>query len=240
MDVAARLAVRSQVKTCTRCELGGHNVPFRGPTPAKIAIVGEAPGKTEETAGRPFVGDAGKLLDRWLTKVGIDPESVFVCNTVSCRPAKPDGGNRVPSSDEVQACRENLLDQLRLANPEFLLVLGATALATWMPYTMGQMHGRWFMLPVGQTYAMATYHPAAVLTRWTPYGNFTGGPRHSFTLETSNDMAWFARSAVRGLTPTFGSLCFLCGKEAEGWIRGGLPVCSDEYKKMLDTLSSTL
>jgi uracil-DNA glycosylase family 4 len=113
---------------CHRCDLGKtrtHAVVGRGSLQALIAIVGEGPGQHEDETGQPFVGKAGQLLEKILASVKIDSEKdVFICNIVKCRPP----GNRVPTTEEVAACKPYLLEQLRLVNPKIILLTGATAL----------------------------------------------------------------------------------------------------------------
>jgi len=97
--------------TCDRCELSQYRANIvlgRGNKNAKIAILGEAPGRDEDIAGKPFVGSCGRLMTRMLTELGITDDDYFVTNTVRCRPP----GNRAPKLCEIAACNEFLVQEL--------------------------------------------------------------------------------------------------------------------------------
>lgn len=155
-----RLEVREQVLCCESCELfnKGHGpVPFSGPTPAHVAVVGEAPGKTEDEKGQPFIGPAGSLLREYMTTAGIDPEMVFFANAASCW---PDG---TPTSDHVNACSRNLETQLELARPRWVLLVGGVALSTLRPdlkVTRARSH---VFCPPGRPRFLSTVHPSFAL-----------------------------------------------------------------------------
>lgn len=112
---------------CYRCDLGAtrtHAVVGRGNPQAPIMIIGEGPGQNEDETGLPFVGKAGQLLEKILEAVKLDSEQdVYICNVVKCRPP----GNRVPTPDEIAACKPYLLEQIRLVDPKIILLTGATA-----------------------------------------------------------------------------------------------------------------
>ncbi|MDF5713363.1 MAG: uracil-DNA glycosylase [Rhizonema sp. NSF051] len=112
---------------CHRCGLGDtrrNAVVERGNPKALIMIVGEGPGQNEDETGQPFVGKAGQLLDKILASVKLDTDrDVYICNTVKCRPPE----NRVPSTEEMAACKPYLLEQIRLVDPKIILLTGATA-----------------------------------------------------------------------------------------------------------------
>ena len=150
------------VATCTRCGLyrGAKNpVPGEGDPNADLMCVGEAPGATEDELGRPFVGQAGKLLTQILAAIGFAREAVYICNVLKHRPP----GNRNPLPDEVSACQPYLVRQVELIRPKVILALGTFAAQTLLDtkLSMGklreaihQYHG----IPL-----VATYHPAALL-----------------------------------------------------------------------------
>lgn len=154
----ARLELRDRLLDCTDCDLhkvGSGPIPFSGPTPTEWAIIGEAPGKTEDKRGEPFVGEAGALLRMHLEQVGLDISEAFICNTVSCFP------NAEPRPSEVIACRQNKLDQLALADPGYVLLLGRFAVGGFRPdlAQITKSHGRPFKQ--GGTVFLPTLHPAA-------------------------------------------------------------------------------
>jgi uracil-DNA glycosylase family 4 len=158
-----RLDVREQVLTCHGCELhelGQAPVPFSGPTPSYLAMVGEAPGKIEDKVGEPFVGPAGQLLRECLRAAGIQPETVFFCNSCSCWPNRED---RTPRSTEVNACSPNLAAQLDLADPVWVCLLGGVALSTLRSdLKISRVRGH-VLLPEGRRRYYVTFHPSYAL-----------------------------------------------------------------------------
>lgn len=123
------------IATCRRCPLHRHRknpVPGEGPRDARIMLVGEAPGSSEDEAGRPFVGAAGRLLTAVLEASGIPRSSVYITNVVKCRPP----GNREPKPEEIEACSPYLEAQIRLIRPRIVVTLGNVA-------------GRWFFSKAG-------------------------------------------------------------------------------------------
>ena len=130
-----------------------------GDSQADLLVVGEAPGYEEDMSGRPFVGPAGKLLDKMLAAIGFRRDEVFICNVLKCRPP----GNRDPLADEVAACRPYLRKQVELIGPRVICAFGRhaaqTLLATDQSLTRLRGATHEFMgVPV-----VVTYHPAALL-----------------------------------------------------------------------------
>lgn len=147
---------------CDRCGLraGCRAVVFgEGHPRARLLLVGEGPGATEDAMGRPFVGKAGELLDRILEAAGFHRAEVYIANVVMCRPP----GNRVPTPEEVSACRPYLERRVALMDPPLIVALGATATrALLRPNArITQERGRWHR--VDGRWVMPTYHPAALL-----------------------------------------------------------------------------
>jgi uracil-DNA glycosylase family 4 len=154
--------IAAAVRGCTRCRLHGTRtvaVPGEGPAETTIFLIGEAPGKDEDLSGRPFVGRAGRILDRALDAAGLARDSVFVTNVVKCRPP----GNRKPKSDERDACRLHLLAEIRAVQPRIIVTLGSTALRGLMGPGLSLQEARDRSLQFGGVPVKATYHPAAVL-----------------------------------------------------------------------------
>ncbi len=143
---------------------GPETVFGEGSLDARLTIVGEAPGRQEVEARRPFVGRAGRLLDQVLEAAGIDRAGVYVTNTVKVRPTTEKGGrlkNRPPRVGEIRAGLEVLLPELRFVAPSALVLLGnvpAKALID-RSFAMGSDRGVWFETGLGAP-AIATYHPA--------------------------------------------------------------------------------
>ena len=148
---------------CQRCELGEtrhHAVVGRGNSQAPIMIIGEAPGQNEDETGLPFVGKAGQLLDKILESVKLDTDKdIYICNINKCRPP----GNRTPTTDEVEACKPYLLEQIRLVNPKIILLTGATALKGLVgeKRAISKIRGTW--LEWQGRLCMPIFHPAYLL-----------------------------------------------------------------------------
>ena len=154
--------LQTQAEACTACGLHSerNNVVFaRGNPSAEIVVVGEAPGEEEDKTGLPFVGRAGRLLDLMLMAVGYPKDSVYICNTLKCRPP----GNRNPLPDELAACNGFLRGQLDIIAPKVLLAVGKFAAQTLLQSeeSIGRLRGH------VHTYegrpVVVTYHPAYLL-----------------------------------------------------------------------------
>ncbi|MGI6130552.1 MAG: uracil-DNA glycosylase [Bacillota bacterium] len=161
-DLADLAAVAEAACDCRRCKLGGmrkNAVPGEGNPNARIMWIGEGPGADEDEQGRPFVGAAGRLLDRLIAAMGLSREEVFIGNVVKCRPPH----NRAPEPDEVRACLPYLARQIELIRPEIIVILGGTALKALIdPRSyITRMRGKW--IERGGIMIMPTFHPAALL-----------------------------------------------------------------------------
>src|SRR5881392_1896874 len=157
------------VAGCTRCKLheGRTQVVFGNGNPdADLMFVGEAPGFHEDKQGLPFVGQAGKLLDKLLTGIGLTRADVFVANVLKCRPP----GNRDPQPDEIEACESHLFKQIELIQPMVVATLGnfATKLLSGRPLGITRVHGQEQETTLGgrRVLLYPLYHPAAAL--YTP------------------------------------------------------------------------
>ncbi|MDY7022508.1 MAG: uracil-DNA glycosylase [Cyanobacteriota bacterium] len=148
---------------CTRCELGNNRtnaVIGRGNPQAAIMIIGEAPGQNEDEQGLPFVGKSGQLLDKILASVGFSTEKeVYISNAIRCRPPE----NRTPTAPEITACKPYLLEQIRLVNPQIILLTGATAVKSLLAEKLGitKIRGQWREWQ-GRL-CMPIFHPAYLL-----------------------------------------------------------------------------
>ncbi len=155
-------ALKTRVGDCSGCRLCAerNSIVFGGGNPAAgIVIIGEGPGANEDKVGEPFVGKAGKLLDRILGAIDLDRTSVYITNIVKCRPP----GNRTPSKDEVAACLWILEEQIKIMNPGVILTLGAPASRTVIGSTDGIGKLRSSIHRYGEIPVIPTYHPAALL-----------------------------------------------------------------------------
>jgi uracil-DNA glycosylase family protein len=132
-DSTSLTTLRTAARACTACHLYKHatqTVFGEGAKGAKLMLLGEQPGDQEDVAGKPFVGPAGKILDRALEEAGIDRKQVYVTNTVKHFKWEPRGKRRIhkkPNSREIAACRPWLEAELRAVDPGLLVCLGATA-----------------------------------------------------------------------------------------------------------------
>ena len=154
--------LEAAVADCRGCRLAHtrrHTAFGEGNRAAQVLLVGEGPGREEDLQGRPFVGPAGRLLDRMLAAVGLDRETVYIANVVKCRPP----GNRNPEPDEAAACLPYLRAQYALLRPEIVVCLGAVA-ARYLcdpGIRITRDRGRW--REKGGVWFLPTYHPAALL-----------------------------------------------------------------------------
>lgn len=144
---------------CPLCEGRANTVPGEGHPTARLMLVGEGPGATEDETGRPFVGKAGELLTSILGSIDLPRESVFIANVVKCRPPS----NRKPLPDEMAACLPYLERQIALVQPAVLVALGGTAAEALLAtkQSLGNLRGRvhsYHGIPL-----VVTYHPAALL-----------------------------------------------------------------------------
>jgi len=163
IDKAEKLRdIREVIGECTRCRLHQsrtHIVYGEGSPEAPLVFVGEGPGAEEDRLARPFVGRAGKLLDKMIQAIGLERSGVYIANVVKCRPP----GNRTPLADEIAACSPFLFQQLETIRPVVICALGLCAAQTLLGSTqpMGALRGRlhfWRGIPL-----IATYHPAYLL-----------------------------------------------------------------------------
>lgn len=158
-DSLEKIAV--DVRGCPLCKLARtrkNAVPGEGQLSAKIIFIGEAPGRSEDEKGRPFVGAAGRILDELLKKAGIERSQVFITNIVKCRPPN----NRVPKEDELTACRPYLDRQIALIKPKVICILGRTAYSSLLGGSSITANRGKIMERAGQKYFL-TFHPAAVI-----------------------------------------------------------------------------
>jgi DNA polymerase len=162
-------AVWLEAKDCTRCPLADTRTTVvfgNGDANADLMFVGEAPGANEDREGLPFVGQAGKLLDKLLAEIGLDRGQVFVANVLKCRPP----GNRDPQPSEIEACEPYLFQQVELIEPLVVCTLGnfATKLLRDDSTGITRLHGQAEVRTIGRRAVrlFPLFHPAAAL--YTP------------------------------------------------------------------------
>ncbi|UCF86706.1 MAG: uracil-DNA glycosylase [Nitrospiraceae bacterium] len=155
-------AVRAEIGDCKRCRLskGRKNIVFgEGASDAELMFIGEGPGREEDIQGRPFVGDAGKVLTNLILKMGLKREEVYIANIVKCRPPM----NRDPESDEIKTCSPFLEQQIDIIQPRVIVALGRIAaqrmIGSMIP--ISKLRGKFYDfkgIPV-----MPTFHPAYLI-----------------------------------------------------------------------------
>lgn len=154
--------IRAELAECQRCPLckGRKNIVFGVGNPdARLVFVGEAPGREEDLKGEPFVGEAGRLLDRILFAMGLERQDVYICNVEKCRPPQ----NRDPRPEEIEACEPFLKRQLAAIRPQLIVTLGRFAAQSLLreQAPISRLRGNWHQyegIPL-----MPTYHPAYLL-----------------------------------------------------------------------------
>ena len=147
---------------CVACGLSETrtNVVFGVGSPtADLMFIGEAPGRNEDLQGEPFVGAAGRLLDKLAAEVGIERDDVYIANVLKCRPP----GNRDPLEDEITACKGYLAQQIQLIDPAVVMTLGNFASRLLLKTTTGITRLRGTAYPWWGRHVVPTFHPAAAL-----------------------------------------------------------------------------
>jgi uracil-DNA glycosylase family 4 len=172
-NAAAELEkIADEVRKCHKCGLGSSRtnaVPGEGNPNARILFVGEGPGADEDAQGRPFVGRAGKLLDKVIVAMGLKRSDVFIANILKCRPPE----NRDPRADEIISCFPYLQKQIEIINPEIIVALGAPAARTLLNTnkSIGQLRGQFHEYYAGlgrpPIKLMPTYHTAYLLRNYS-------------------------------------------------------------------------
>jgi DNA polymerase len=140
---------------CRKCKLRHDKEPVFGRGNMEnplIMFVGEAPGRNEEKQGKPFVGVAGRIFGDWVKKLNLSEEDYYVTNIVKCRPPS----NRAPKTDETNACKTWLYDEINIVNPKIIVLLGRIAM-----FGIGGKRGRFVIIHGKPVFTM--YHPMASL-----------------------------------------------------------------------------
>ena len=154
-------AIRHEVKNCRACKLNENRknaVPGEGPANAEVMFIGEGPGFHENEQGKPFVGQAGHLLDQLLEAAGLQREKVYITNVVKCRPPQ----NRDPEPDELATCKRYLDRQIEAIKPKVIVTLGRFSMARFIENgKISAIHGKAHR--VEDQLVVSMYHPAAAL-----------------------------------------------------------------------------
>lgn len=154
--------LEQSIKDCKKCKLCTNrtNIVFGvGNKNADVMFIGEGPGADEDRLGEPFVGKAGKLMDKAFQALEIHRDKVYIANIVKCRPPQ----NRTPEANEALACLNYLRNQVILVKPKIIVLLGSTALKNILgnEYGITATRGKW--IEKGGIIYMPTWHPAALL-----------------------------------------------------------------------------
>ncbi|MEV4562273.1 UdgX family uracil-DNA binding protein [Nonomuraea sp. NPDC049419] len=166
LDLAS---LRTAAAGCEGCDLyrdATQTVFGEGPERARFMLVGEQPGDQEDRRGHPFVGPAGRVLDRGLEEAGIARDEVYLTNAVKHFSFTPRGKRRIhqkPTAAEIDACHPWLDAELAAVRPEVVVVLGATAARALLGPSFRVTRHRGEAVPLGEAVAVATVHPSAVL-----------------------------------------------------------------------------
>ena len=158
--------LRNKIKSIKNCELkkSATNLVFSDGNPnAKIMIIGEGPGANEDKEGKPFVGRAGKLLDKMLQSINLNRKNVYISNVVNYRPPQ----NRKPTDEEIRRYLPFLQKHIEIINPRILLLLGSTALNAIIgnEIVISKARGKWVNKKIGntETNVIASFHPAFLM-----------------------------------------------------------------------------
>ncbi len=151
--------VCNECRKCELCETRTNVVFGTGNPKAKVMFIGEGPGENEDLQGEPFVGRAGKLLDKFLEAIDLDRTKIYIANMVKCRPPK----NRDPKPEEQDACIGYLREQVKIIRPKIIVCLGRIAAQKIIDpnFKVTKQHGEW--VERNGVLLMGTFHPAALL-----------------------------------------------------------------------------
>lgn len=155
--------IAREIRKCTKCNLSKSRkkaVPGEGNSKADLLFIGEGPGQNEDGIGRPFVGEAGKFLDKMLASIKSRRGDVYIINVVKCRPPN----NRDPLEEEVDVCSRNYLyQQIKEIKPKLIVTLGRHSMRVFFPQirSISSVHGKAYK-KAGQVY-LILYHPAVAL-----------------------------------------------------------------------------
>ena len=153
--------IQKQIRVCTKCELcktRTNAVPGKGNFHAELLFVGEAPGRSEDKNGEPFVGAAGKKLSIALEHAGLSRDDVYITNVVKCRPPQ----NRVPTPNEEKSCEDYLNSEISLIKPKIICIMGNTAYHSLLGGNSITKNRGKIIRKDGKTFFL-TVHPAAAI-----------------------------------------------------------------------------
>lgn len=192
--------MRNAAKTCRGCDLwknATQTVFGEGASKTRVMLVGEQPGDQEDQQGHPFVGPAGRILDRALDEAGISRDDVYVTNVVKHFKSEPRGKRRIhkkPSSREVEACKPWLEAEIQAVRPELVVCLGATAAQSLLGRAFRVMTSRGQIIPFSaDRFALATVHPSSILRMRDDESRHTA--MQDFVNDLRKVQSWLNRNA---------------------------------------------
>ena len=156
------LSLEETILNCQKCPLAQTRtqaVPGEGSLNAELMFIGEAPGRDEDTQGRPFVGRAGQLLTKIIHAMTFQRDEVYITNIVKCRPP----GNRNPQGTEMESCKDYLLAQIELVNPKVIVTLGKVAADFFIRSSLGMTALRGDFHDFNNIKVMPTFHPSYLI-----------------------------------------------------------------------------
>jgi len=182
-----------------------------------VAIVGEAPGRDEDSKGGPFVGPAGLLLQSELRVNKVVPERLFWMNVVSCFPNKK--GSATPAANHVSACRQNCWDQINLCNPQWVVLVGGVALNALAPWPYWRNKVKKITDMHGIPYAYRDRY-------WVPIIHPAAGLRQPKYMEMFRKDVRTVVAMIRAGIPAWSEECYNCGIEVQEYDRFGMAWCT--------------
>ena len=158
--------LKDKIRLIKNCDLkkNANNLVFSdGNINSKIMIIGEGPGANEDAEGKPFVGRAGKLLDKMLAAINLDRTKVYISNVVNYRPPS----NRKPTDEEIERYLPFLVSHIEIINPKIILLLGSTAMNALIggEVVISKARGKWIQKQIGtnKSWVIASFHPAFLM-----------------------------------------------------------------------------
>lgn len=228
-----RKILRDRCLACEKCDLrksARSPVPFFGPTPAEIAVIGEAPGRQEDIEGQPFVGPSGGLLKSMMKKVGLEPGKMMWVNSAQCRPA-----TGPPNEDQVDACKPHRWEPVTLAEPTSILLVGKVALSTIRPdLSLSDIHGRPLHWAYGDQIQGRVQHWTARVIFW-PVHHPSGALKNPKIKEMlGDDLRKFAVLHKMGFHHAWPMDCVICGDTDPSHVdHSGVYWCDKHWQRQL-------
>lgn len=222
MNVHDLVQLREDIRDCSNCDLRSkatRPVPWSGPTPSKYLFIGMAPGIEEDKRGQPFIGSSGNLL-RFLLREAKFPKDIAFANAVCCFPGRIKGGDAKPTKTQLLACRNNLTRQIDVIDPQYIFLVGGTALEAFCPeYSLSQVHGR----PLFYDGKDLGHQLKRSITVWTIYHPAAALRSKKYESMIRDDLAAFWRW-IRANKP-WPEDCGICGKDVTYYDAWGFAYC---------------